>query len=83
MFEKVHADTAAFQMDARAAYAIDAESGQVLYQKNATKRYPIASVIKILTLGVILQDIRNGIKRLRLHQQLPRWQMIGTFQMSH
>ncbi|MEE6683873.1 D-alanyl-D-alanine carboxypeptidase family protein [Limosilactobacillus reuteri] len=46
-------------MDARAAYAIDAESGQVLYQKNATKRYPIASVIKILTLGVILQDIRN------------------------
>ena len=59
MFEKVHADTAAFQMDARAAYAIDAESGQVLYQKNATKRYPIASVIKTLTLGVILQDIRN------------------------
>lgn len=59
MFEKVHADTAAFQMDARAAYAIDAESGQVLYQKDATKRYPIASVIKILTLGVILQDIRN------------------------
>lgn len=58
-FAKVHADTAAFQMDARAAYAIDAESGQVLYQKNATKRYPIASVIKILTLGVILQDIRN------------------------
>lgn len=59
MFAKVHADTAAFQMDARAAYAIDAETGQVLYQKNATKRYPIASVIKILTLGVILQDIRN------------------------
>ncbi|NDO57569.1 D-alanyl-D-alanine carboxypeptidase [Lactobacillus reuteri] len=59
MFAKVHADTTAFQMDARATYAIDAESGQVLYQKNATKRYPIASVIKILTLGVILQDIRN------------------------
>lgn len=59
IFAKVHADTTAFQMDARATYAIDAESGQVLYQKNATKRYPIASVIKILTLGVILQDIRN------------------------
>lgn len=59
VFTRVHADTAAFQMDARAAYAIDAESGQVLYQKNATKRYPIASVIKILTLGVILQDIRD------------------------
>lgn len=49
----------AFNMDARAAYAIDAQSGQVLYQKNATKRYPIASVIKILTLGVIEQDIRD------------------------
>lgn len=33
MFAKVHADNAAFQMDARAAYAIDAESGQVLYKK--------------------------------------------------
>ena len=30
-----------FNMKARSAYAIDAESGQVLYQKNATKRYPI------------------------------------------
>ena len=56
----VHADDApAFGMDARAAYAIDAQSGQVLYQKNATKLYPIASVIKILTLGVIEQDIRD------------------------
>ncbi|GGI63420.1 D-alanyl-D-alanine carboxypeptidase family protein [Limosilactobacillus caviae] len=59
IFARVHAETAAFNMDARAAYAIDAESGQVLYQKNATKLYPIASVIKILTLGVIEQDVRN------------------------
>ena len=58
IFARVHAETAAFNMDARAAYAIDAESGQVLYQKNATKLYPIASVIKILTLGVIEQEIR-------------------------
>lgn len=34
-------------VDARAAITIDAETGQVLYEKNATKRYPIASVIKI------------------------------------
>lgn len=59
IFASVHADAPAFDMDARAVYAIDAQSGQVLYQKNATKRYPIASVIKILTLGVIEQDIRN------------------------
>lgn len=49
----------AFNMDARAVYAVDAQSGQVLYQKNANKCYPIASVIKILTLGVIEQDIRD------------------------
>ncbi|MBB1078750.1 D-alanyl-D-alanine carboxypeptidase [Limosilactobacillus sp. STM2_1] len=59
VFSRVHADSSAFNMDARAVYAIDAQSGQVLYQKNATKQYPIASVIKILTLGVIEQDIRN------------------------
>lgn len=47
-------------VDARAAITIDAETGQVLYEKNATKRYPIASVIKILTLAVIEQDIEQG-----------------------
>lgn len=47
-------------VDARAAITIDAETGQVLYEKNATKRYPIASVIKIRTLAVIEQDIEQG-----------------------
>ena len=48
-----------YHMDARAAYAIDADTGQVLYQKNANKTYPIASLTKILTLAVIEQDIRD------------------------
>lgn len=48
-----------YKMKARSAYAIDAESGQVLYQKNAKKTYPIASVTKIITLAVIEQDIRD------------------------
>lgn len=53
------ADSNAFyQMKARSAYAIDADTGQVLYEKNAKKTYPIASVTKILTLAVIEQDIR-------------------------
>ena len=47
-------------VDARTAITIDAETGQALYEKNATKRYPIASVIKILTLAVIEQDIEQG-----------------------
>lgn len=47
-----------YQMKARSAYAMDAQSGQVLYQKNSQKTYPVASVTKILTLAVIEQDIR-------------------------
>jgi D-alanyl-D-alanine carboxypeptidase (penicillin-binding protein 5/6) len=52
-------DNAFYDMKARAAYAIDAQTGQVLYQKNANKTYPIASLTKILTLAVIEQDIKE------------------------
>lgn len=52
-------DGAFYDMKARAAYAIDAQTGQVLYQKNANKVYPIASLTKILTLAVIEQDVRD------------------------
>lgn len=53
------ASTSFYNMDARAAYAIDADTGQVLYEKNANKTYPIASLSKILTLAVIEQDIHD------------------------
>lgn len=45
-------------VDAKAAIAMDAQTGQVLYQKNAQKLYPVASTIKILTLAVIEKDIQ-------------------------
>lgn len=57
-----------YQMKARSAYAIDADSGQVLYAKNAKKTYPVASVTKILTLAVIEQDIRDH--RLSWNQKI-------------
>lgn len=57
-----------YQMDARAAYAIDAQTGQVLYQKNAKKLYPIASLSKILTLAVIEQDVKDH--RLSWNQKI-------------
>lgn len=53
------ANSNALNLHARAAYAIDAESGQVLYQKNAIKKYPVASLTKILTLAVIEQDVKD------------------------
>lgn len=43
---------------AKAAIAMDTKTGQILYQKNAQKRYPVASTIKILTLAVIEKDIQ-------------------------
>lgn len=46
-------------VDAKAAIAMDAKTGQILYQKNAQKRYPVASTIKILTLAVIEKDIQT------------------------
>ncbi len=45
-------------VDAKAAIAMDAKTGQILYQKNAQKWYPVASTIKILTLAVIEKDIQ-------------------------
>lgn len=59
MISSAKADTAGLNLNARAAYAIDAETGQVLYQKNAKKTYPIASLTKVLTLAVIEQDVKN------------------------
>lgn len=47
------------KIDAKAAYMIDAGTGQVLYQQNANSKYPIASLTKILTLAVIMKDIHN------------------------
>lgn len=44
----------------RAEIVMDASTGQVLYGKNISHTYPIASVTKIITLGVIEQDIKAG-----------------------
>lgn len=44
----------------RAEIVMDASTGQVLFAKNIHRRYPIASVTKIITLGVIEHDIRAG-----------------------
>lgn len=52
-----HADQSV--VDASAAIAVDAESGQVLYQQNANKKLAIASLSKLLTVLVIKDEIAN------------------------
>lgn len=53
----VHADDG---VDAQAAITMDAQTGQILYQKNANQLRAVASCTKILTLAVIEQDVANG-----------------------
>lgn len=47
-------------LTAKSAIAIDYQTGQVLYQKNAYQSLPTASMSKILTLYVTLKHIKEG-----------------------
>jgi len=55
-----HARGEAPKIAASAAILIDAETGQVLYEKNADERRPIASTTKIMTALLILEHGRLG-----------------------
>ena len=48
------------QITAKAAFLIEANSGTVLYTKDAEARLPIASMTKVATLGVIYQALADG-----------------------
>jgi len=54
------ASTTISKVPARAAYVMDAQSGQVLYQQNANKKYPIASLSKLLTVYLTIKAINDG-----------------------
>lgn len=60
----VKADVANYQtdqvkLDVKSAIAIDSNSGQVLYAKNADKTLPIASMTKLVTVYLTLNAIKN------------------------
>lgn len=55
----VYADTD-FEVNAKAAIAIDATSGKIFYEKNADTPLPIASMTKLLTLYLILEAEKDG-----------------------
>jgi D-alanyl-D-alanine carboxypeptidase (penicillin-binding protein 5/6) len=62
----VHALTAAaqpqtaFQTSAPEAILIDAETGAVLYEKNADKLFAPASMVKIMTLEILFKKLKSG-----------------------
>lgn len=45
---------------AKAAFLIEANSGKVLFTKDENRRLPIASMVKIATLGVIYEALESG-----------------------
>jgi len=47
--------------NARAALLMDYDSGTIVFEKNATERYPIASMVKIMTLGCVFDAIHSGV----------------------
>lgn len=49
-----------FEVNAKAAIAIDAETGKIFYEKNADTPLPIASMTKLLTLYLVLEAEEKG-----------------------
>lgn len=60
MFGGVRASAASLNLQVKSAIAIDATTGQVLYQKNDQKSLPIASMTKLLSTYIVLQQIQQG-----------------------
>lgn len=48
------------KLTAKSAVAVDAQTGQILYDKHMKQLLPTASMSKLLTLYVLLQDIKKG-----------------------
>lgn len=54
--------------NSRAAYLIDYDTGKVLYERNPDERYPIASMVKLMTLNIAFDEIAAG--RLTFDQMI-------------
>ncbi|OMP66780.1 serine hydrolase [Domibacillus epiphyticus] len=51
---------AAFEVNASAAILIDAETGQILYEKNSEKQLGVASMSKMMTEYLLLEAVKAG-----------------------
>lgn len=55
------ADAAALEVGGQSAILIDLAGGDVLFEKNADARLPIASVTKVMTMLLTMEAIDNGL----------------------
>jgi D-alanyl-D-alanine carboxypeptidase (penicillin-binding protein 5/6) len=58
-----------FETNARAAILIDLETDQILFEKNADRQIPPASMSKLMTAYMVLEQLRDG--RLKMEDTLP------------
>jgi len=57
-------DNAPFELKAKSAVLMDAESGEIIYAKNADEALPPASVTKVMTLLLVMEAIDEGLIKL-------------------
>ncbi|MGL4946069.1 MAG: D-alanyl-D-alanine carboxypeptidase family protein [Cetobacterium sp.] len=59
------------------AYVLGDDKGNIFYQENATQKYPLASVTKVMTILVTLDEIRKG--NISLHDEvIVDWEILST-----
>ncbi|MCL2555619.1 MAG: D-alanyl-D-alanine carboxypeptidase [Firmicutes bacterium] len=54
--------------NAKAAILKDFNTGEILFSQSENEKLPIASMVKIMTLNIIFEDIQNG--KLKLDEQI-------------
>ena len=53
-------DNSVLAKEARSAIIMEASTGKVIYEKNAYEELPMASMTKMMTLLIIMENIKNG-----------------------
>ncbi len=59
-FASVNANQNADNYSAKSMILIDYNSGQVLYEKNAKDKIPVASIVKLMTICLTCEEIQNN-----------------------
>jgi serine-type D-Ala-D-Ala carboxypeptidase (penicillin-binding protein 5/6) len=74
------AQVAPLETVAKEAYILDAETGQILFDKNGDEKMPTSSMSKTMTMYMVFDALKSG--KLTLEQELPvsekAWRMQGS-----
>lgn len=57
---KIYAEEIKLVENAKSAILIEASTGKTIYEKNAHEKLPMASMTKMMTLLLIMENIENG-----------------------